>query len=439
MYADVDGTIAYQCTGWYPLRDAGDGTRPVPGWTGEHEWLGWIPLDELPAETNPDGGFIATANHDIQPAGYPYVIAKDFHLPFRKLRIEELLERHDRHDVATMWAIQVDTISRPSLETVSLLLRIETRSDEQASAVKLLGAWDGDLRADSVEAALFNLWCAAIARRALEPKMGEELFSAYHSSRETFQGSVLPRLLREPAGWLDDDLLRAGLDDAIERADRRTWGEIHRLLIAHPLASIPGLEPLFTAADIPFGGDEQTVAQGGFDGSLGFRPGSRGPRAEPRRGPDRGERQPGLRPLERPTRALPRGRGEAVRLRPAPDRAHVDASPILSRYHRMRHAEVERSPQAAEQPLPAGAATEEEEEGEPTLVRAPHARADGHRRRRDRLELHARRSGQQHGPDGRARSDRDRVLRRHVLEVISAPIGTERLPRRVHASFIPCG
>src|SRR5262249_37042981 len=44
------------------------------------------------------------------------------------------------------------------------------------------------------------------------------------------------------------------------------------LVIAHPLASIPGLEPLFTAADVPFGGDEQTVAQGGFDGTLGFRP-----------------------------------------------------------------------------------------------------------------------------------------------------------------------
>ena len=79
-------------------------------------------------------------------------------------------------------------------------------------------------------------------------------------------------MLREPEGWIDDDLLRAALDDAIERADGRTWGEIHRLLIVHPLASIPGLEPLFTAADVPFGGDEQTVAQGGFDGSLGFRP-----------------------------------------------------------------------------------------------------------------------------------------------------------------------
>ena len=60
--------------------------------------------------------------------------------------------------------------------------------------------------------------------------------------------------------------------DAIEGVGDATWGELHRLVIAHPLASIPGLEPVFTAADVPFGGDEQTVAQGGFDGTLGTRP-----------------------------------------------------------------------------------------------------------------------------------------------------------------------
>src|SRR5207244_12062727 len=95
--------------------------------------------------------------------------------------------------------------------------------------------------------------------------------------------------------------------------------------------------------------------------------------AEPRCGADRAERQPGHRALERSARALPRGRGEAVRLRPAPHRAVLDAPPVLSSYHRNRHAEVERSPQAAEQPIPAGTTTEPEGEGEPPLHRAPEA------------------------------------------------------------------
>jgi penicillin amidase len=273
VYADVDGTIGYQCTGAHPIRRAGDGTRPVPGWTAEHAWDGWIPMEELPHEVDPERGFVATANSDIQPAGYPYLIAKDFHQPFRLRRIEELLDARDDHDVSSMQRIQSDTVSLPARATLPLLLSLAALTDDQAEALASLAGWDGDMAPDSRPAALYNAWCAAIARRALEPRLGEELTAAYLAWRETFQCAVLPVLLREPDGWLSEELLRAALDDAIERAGSATWGELHTLVAAHPLASIPGLEGVFTASSVPFGGDEQTVAQGGSDGMLGFRPG----------------------------------------------------------------------------------------------------------------------------------------------------------------------
>ena len=43
VYADADGHIAYQCTGRHPVRAKGDGSRPVPGWDGTHEWSGLDP------------------------------------------------------------------------------------------------------------------------------------------------------------------------------------------------------------------------------------------------------------------------------------------------------------------------------------------------------------------------------------------------------------
>ena len=46
MYADVDGNIGYQMPGNIPIRTKGDGRLPVPGWTGEYEWTGYIPFDE---------------------------------------------------------------------------------------------------------------------------------------------------------------------------------------------------------------------------------------------------------------------------------------------------------------------------------------------------------------------------------------------------------
>jgi len=272
VYADVDGSIAYQSTGMHPIRRGGDGTRPAPGWDDDHEWTGWIPPEEMPFQIDPERGFVATANNDIQPAGYPYLIGKDFHRPYRLRRIERLLEERDDHDVASMQRIQNDTMSEAAASTLPLLVSLEPRDERQATALATLRTWDGDMRASSKPAALYNAWSAAIARRALAPKLGEELFVAYHASRETFQCAVLPGLLREPDGWLDDELLRAALDDAIDAAEGASWGELHTLRIAHPLAGIPGLEAVFTAMSEPFGGDEQTVAQGAFDGLEGYRP-----------------------------------------------------------------------------------------------------------------------------------------------------------------------
>lgn len=278
VYADVDGTIGYQCSGRFPLRRAGDGTAPVPGWTDEHEWDGWIPFEELPWAIDPAHGYLVTANNRIHDDGYPHLIGHDFHTPYRARRVVERLAAVAMHDVASMAAIQVDTVSLPARAALPLLMALEPRSDEERDAIGLLEGWDGDMSAGSVPAGLFNVWSRHIARHALESRLGDELFRRYHTDREVFQCEVLPALLRDPAGWLDDDLLRAALADALAELRERMgpdtsewrWGALHRMELVHPLGAIPGLGPLFTAADVELGGDEQTVMQGAFDGRDGY-------------------------------------------------------------------------------------------------------------------------------------------------------------------------
>jgi penicillin amidase len=153
---------------------------------------------------------------------------------------------------------------------MTTMLAIEPTTPEQADALAALEAWDGDVRADSHAAALYHVWTTAIARRMLGPRLEPEVLTAYLAWRETWRCTVLPALLAEPGPWLDDDLLRDALTDAITEVAGRSWGELHRLTLAHPLAAIPGLESLFVAASIPFGGDEQTVCQAGPDGTEGY-------------------------------------------------------------------------------------------------------------------------------------------------------------------------
>jgi penicillin amidase len=273
VYADVDGTIGYQLTGVHPIRASGVGTEPVPGWNDEHEWVGTIDPEDLPTIVDPPEGFLVTANDGAHAKGSPHLISNDFHGAHRANRISVLLGSRENHDVDSMAAIQTDTVSLPASDVIAGLTAVTPSDDRQRAALDLLRGWDGDVRADSAAAAMYEVWTRTIARLVLEPKLGEDLTSVYLAGAETWTGSVLTRLLGEPNGWLDDDLLLAALDEAIEEAHGRTWGELHRLFLAHPLASIPGLEALFVAADAPFGGDDHTVSQGGPDDAAGLRAG----------------------------------------------------------------------------------------------------------------------------------------------------------------------
>ena len=71
VYADIDGNIGYTFAGKVPIRAKNRGRLPVPGWTDEYEWTGYIPFECLPHIENPAQGFIVTANNRIVSEDYP--------------------------------------------------------------------------------------------------------------------------------------------------------------------------------------------------------------------------------------------------------------------------------------------------------------------------------------------------------------------------------
>jgi penicillin amidase len=256
VYADVDGHIGYQLTGRYPIRADGDGTAPVPGWTGEHEWVDVVPFEELPWAKDPERGYLVSANNRPHDDDYPHLIGRDFHAPYRARRIAQLIEEGPPggHTVNSMRRIQTDTVG---LHVREVLDRLPT--DVRGA----FDGWDGDLSATSSEALLFARFVRHMAGSLLEDPV---LLDDYLLWREPFVCGALPVLL--DGGRPSGEELAQALADA--RSDSAaSWGELHRVRFAHPLARIPGLEELFVAAEHGLGGDEQTVAQSGFDGRGG--------------------------------------------------------------------------------------------------------------------------------------------------------------------------
>ncbi|MBF0375770.1 MAG: penicillin acylase family protein, partial [Alphaproteobacteria bacterium] len=91
-WAGSDGTIGFVVAGRVPRRKAGDGTLPRSGWSGEFDWNGWVPFEELPRLVDPPSGRIVNANNKPVPEGYPHLLAADWPDPHRARRIGALLD-----------------------------------------------------------------------------------------------------------------------------------------------------------------------------------------------------------------------------------------------------------------------------------------------------------------------------------------------------------
>jgi penicillin amidase len=271
VYADHDGNIGFFAPGQIPIRKKGDGTVPVPGWTGEYDWDGWVPFEELPQAFNPPVGHIATANNKIVPDSYPYLLTHDWDLPYRVERIEAGLAETPRQSIDSSAAIQGDTVSLSAKHLLPLMLTAPPADDRQKAAMDLLAHWDSRMQADRPEPLIFVAWLRALNKHLYQPALGA-LFDRYWAMTPLASEGVLtshPQWCGEggcPAA------LQASLTDALDEltgqygADMGAWrwGTAHQALFAHPVFHrLPVLRQIFDR-QLPADGSADTVDAGAF-------------------------------------------------------------------------------------------------------------------------------------------------------------------------------
>ncbi len=276
VYADRKDNIGYQLPGRIPIRAKGDALVPVPGWTGEYEWVGEIPFDRLPSVPRPPRGYIVTANNRIVSDSYPYFLTQEWGPGFRAARIESLLAPLRRATIADMQAIQLDVESLPGREIVRALAGLRTTQEPAAGLLAELRSWDGLLRPDSRPAAIYEAFRIALVPRVFKDILGDDLYKQYIERPEAWQ-LALDRLLRDPSSrWWGSEGRDAVIADALKEAhdvltrrlgsdrSRWTWGRLHTMRFVHPLGRVWALSWIFNAGAPPTGGDLFTVNNGGF-------------------------------------------------------------------------------------------------------------------------------------------------------------------------------
>jgi len=294
IYADVEGNIGYQTPGDIPIRSKGNGTYPVPGWTGEYEWTGFIPFDELPTMLNPASGYIVTANNAVLDGSYPHLITEDWSYGYRARRIVDLVTSNFGIGIEDHGTIQFDSYDLNAeyiLPYLVTALQSDTEhdvDDVERDAVSALTEWDRQNFAGSAGAAVWNTTWRNLLVQIFHDELPEDLWP--WGGSQWFE--VVYGLLDQPSDpyWDNvttdtvetrDDILvlafYAGVDEARgalgSDVERWTWGKLHGMTFINQSLGESGIgfiEDRFNRGPFRASGSSSVVNAVGWDTREGF-------------------------------------------------------------------------------------------------------------------------------------------------------------------------
>jgi len=291
-YGDNAGTIGVVASCRVPIRKSGNCWLPVPGWTGEYDWTGFIPFAELPQASNPASGHFVSANNKIVPDHYPYFLSRDWDLPNRAERIGELLAAVPQQSAAASAAIQADTLSIAASRLVPLMTRIvpgsEPGNDMAREAIRRLSGWDFRMDPDKVEPLLFTAWLRAFSHAVFVRHLGEAAADYWDLRPEVMEAvlSAHPEWCGEAKGPHPnppplagegrvgaascDAVLSAALDAALAELAQAygpemlqwQWGRAHIAEFSNPVFSRIAVLRDWVHISVPSPGGFDTISRG---------------------------------------------------------------------------------------------------------------------------------------------------------------------------------
>ncbi|GLS24558.1 penicillin acylase family protein [Marinibactrum halimedae] len=275
IYADKDNNIARFAAGKLPIRKKGNGRRPVPGWNSDYQWEKYIPFDELPHNINPRRGFVVNANNKNHPDNYPYVILNVESPPYRVDRITQAIQDHidsgEKMSVKDFVTLQGDSKSLQVKELLPYLSNLSGITTDQKKAIKKLQEWDGILRGDSEETAIYQVWLKFFNLFLIGDDLkGSLLHEARGNQLQNIPPAIQPLLIiklfqNDPDlnhDWCDqintveyetcEDLALIALDSTLEELDRKIsfskeWEDINEVYLPHlAFMNHPLLDSIFS-------------------------------------------------------------------------------------------------------------------------------------------------------------------------------------------------
>ncbi|MCT7996060.1 penicillin acylase family protein [Laspinema olomoucense] len=260
VYADIDGNIGYQMPGKLPIRTKSDGRYPLPGWTDEHEWNGYIPFEQLPFTFNPPSGYIVTANNAVVDESYPYLITKDWDYGFRAQRILELLNtKKTGFDFESFREMQGDNYNLNAQKLVPILLNLPLGDSHLERIRDLLKDWDFQMGEQSSAAALFESFWTQLLTATFHDNF---LADFWPNGGQRWMKVMADLVERQESFWWDNVLtpevenrnliFQKAFSAAVAELENRLgknpqgweWGDLHQATFRNQSLGQSGIAPI---------------------------------------------------------------------------------------------------------------------------------------------------------------------------------------------------
>jgi penicillin amidase len=286
VYADDQGNAGTHIAGMICLHGGQDGkSLPIlgaegtvirQGWMQTINWSQFIPFNQLPG---------AQTHEPFSVADAPFTLS--ISSPYKWQRADALLtaatsnsQKVGLPDLALMQTDQqapLSSIVKKELE--SSMKNASVIDGPKSRMLEMLRSWDGNVKADSVPASVYEAFLHATARRLLEPKLGQSMMLEYLEKWPRWSVFVEQVLINKPKEWLPpqertyETFIVTSFSEALKNlqmasgsadSSKWSWQNCHRANFSDELmANAPFfkaiLEPIIGIRTMGLGGDADSL------------------------------------------------------------------------------------------------------------------------------------------------------------------------------------
>ena len=284
VFADVQGNVGWRVSGALPVRVGSDGAVPRVITDGADDWVGWIPFAEMPHATNPERGWLGTANHKTVGEDYPYYFGSWFAPSYRYRRMSQLLDAPGEKTLDDHWQFQRDTKNLMAQELAPIMASALAAHKDTELMGRILADWSFMDETDSAAPTIFQAVYREFAEMVFGDELGPELTATMLGNWYFWQQRLEKMTKAGNSSWFDnintrdsvetrDELFhQAALAVADELGDAIggppgdwLWGKVHKIEFVNPLRRNGAGKSLLGGQVHAMGGSGETLHRGWYE------------------------------------------------------------------------------------------------------------------------------------------------------------------------------